>query len=360
MGRVLAVLALVAIAIAVLLIVAPFLLVGALVIMVIAWRRPATLSRVTQHPRMSPVPSSVRSTPMRFAASLLVVTIGLTAASRVIAGPPDGGQPDESPAASTAAEPSADPTATPTPAPTATPRSTTTPSPRATVKPTPRPTPTPTPVPGTAPTGSTERGAVTNVVDGDTIDVVVDGVEIRVRYIGMDTPEVHSGIEWLGPEASAANATLVLGKEVVLEKDVSETDQYGRALRYVWVADGDGWLFVNLELIRLGLAVVTTYPPDVKYVDDVYLPAQADAREAGLGQWGAPPTPVPTPVPTAPPAPSSSCHASYVGYCVTAGIGDWDCAGGSGNGPNYLPVAVQVVGYDEFDLDRDGDGWGCE
>jgi hypothetical protein len=45
---------------------------------------------------------------------------------------------------------------------------------------------------------------------------------------------------------------------------------------------------------------------------------------------------------------------------VTAGIGDWDCASGSGNGPNYLPVTVQVVGHDEYGLDGDGDGYGCE
>ena len=42
------------------------------------------------------------------------------------------------------------------------------------------------------------------------------------------------------------------------------------------------------------------------------------------------------------------------------GIGDYDCAGGSGNGPNYVYGIVEVVGYDEFDLDRDGDGYGCE
>ncbi len=141
---------------------------------------------------------------------------------------------------------------------------------------------------GEEPTGPTEIGLVVNVVDGDTIDVLVDGVEMRVRYIGMDTPEVHSGVEWLGPESSAANARLVEGREVVLEKDVSETDQYGRALRHVWLHDGGEWLLVNLELIRLGFAVVTTYPPDVKYVDDLYLSAQEVARNAGLGQWGAP------------------------------------------------------------------------
>ena len=50
----------------------------------------------------------------------------------------------------------------------------------------------------------------------------------------------------------------------------------------------------------------------------------------------------------------------YVGVCLKQGIGDYDCAGGSGNGPNYIAGPFRVVGYDEFDLDRDGDGMGCE
>ena len=78
-----------------------------------------------------------------------------------------------------------------------------------------------------------------NVVDGDTIDVTVDGVERRVRYIGIDTPEtVHPtrGVELYGKDASACNAQLVEGKTVQLEKDVSETDRYGRLMRYVWLS----------------------------------------------------------------------------------------------------------------------------
>jgi hypothetical protein len=86
------------------------------------------------------------------------------------------------------------------------------------------------------------------------------------------------------------------------------------------------------------------------------------------------PTAVPTPIPTAVPvvvqavvvtpapyvAPPATCHASYVGVCLTPGIGDYDCAGGSGNGPNYIMGPFQVVGYDEYGLDSDGDGTGCE
>jgi cell division septation protein DedD len=70
------------------------------------------------------------------------------------------------------------------------------------------------------------------------------------------------------------------------------------------------------------------------------------------------PTPRPTPRPKSQPKPSN-CHPSYKDACLKMGIGDYDCLGGSGNGPNYIGP-VRVVGPDEFDLDRDGDGYGCE
>ncbi len=56
--------------------------------------------------------------------------------------------------------------------------------------------------------------------------------------------------------------------------------------------------------------------------------------------------------------PVSNCHMSYSG-CLKVNAGDYDCASGSGNGPNYTGP-VQVYGSDPFDLDRDNDGWGCE
>jgi micrococcal nuclease len=225
--------------------------------------------------------------------------------------------------------------------------------------------PEPTPAFGLEPTGPTETGRVVNIVDGDTIDVVVDGVEMRVRYIGMDTPEVHSGVEWLGPEAAAANAELVEGREVVLERDVSETDQYGRALRYVWVADGSGWMLVNLELIRLGFASITTYPPDVKYVDALYVDAQDEAQAAGLGLWGAAPTPPPTPAPTPVPpvaapvplVPQTGCEASYPGICIPIGSADLDC--GEIQWRRFA-VVWNVPNPDPHGFDGDQDGIGCE
>jgi micrococcal nuclease len=150
------------------------------------------------------------------------------------------------------------------------------------------------------------------VIDGVTIEVEIAGKTYKIRYIGIDTPETkhpQKPVEWMGMEAAAKNAELVSGKLVWLEKDVSETDKYGRLLRYVWV----GEVMVNAELVRLGFAKVSTYPPDVKYAD-LFLELQREAREAGLGLWGPtltptllPPTPAErpteTPIPT-PPTPT--------------------------------------------------------
>jgi micrococcal nuclease len=222
------------------------------------------------------------------------------------------------------------------------------------------PTPAPTPVFGREPTGPTQIGQVVNVVDGDTIDVMVDGTKVRVRYIGMDTPETHNGLEWLGPEASAANSHLVMGREVVLEKDVSETDEYGRALRYVWLDDGGTWTLVNLELIKQGFAQITTYPPDVKYVDALYVAAQDAAQAAGLGLWGTPPTPVATappatPVPFAPPP--QNCEPSYPGICIPIGSPDLDCGDISWR---RFTVLWDVPNPDPHRFDGYQDGIGCE
>ena len=124
-----------------------------------------------------------------------------------------------------------------------------------TLSPTATDTPVPTPTATPLPTPTRQEVQVVEVVDGDTIKVSIDGQVCTVRYIGVDTPEA---VEWMGPEARAANKELVEGKTVSLEKDISETDKYGRLLRYVWVGD----LMVNAELVRLGYAQVSTYPPD--------------------------------------------------------------------------------------------------
>tara|TARA_B100000315_G_C14298800_1_gene460885 strand:- start:213 stop:698 length:486 start_codon:yes stop_codon:yes gene_type:complete len=125
---------------------------------------------------------------------------------------------------------------------------------------------------------------VTRVIDGDTIEVNTAGTIRKVRYIGMDTPELNdkrTGVRALAQEATRYNGQLVEGKRVRLEKDISETDRYRRLLRYVYVGD----LFVNAELVRSGYAQVATYPPDVKY-QDLLIQLQREAKEAGRGLWG--------------------------------------------------------------------------
>ena len=136
------------------------------------------------------------------------------------------------------------------------------------------------------PTGPTEVARVASVTDGDTIRVELDGENLAVRYIGIDAPETRDPAEPFGAESTDANERLVAGREVVLERDVSDVDRFGRLLRYVWVDTEEGWILVNHELVRQGMATVVTFPPDVKYHDEVLLPAQREARAAGLGLWG--------------------------------------------------------------------------
>jgi micrococcal nuclease len=136
------------------------------------------------------------------------------------------------------------------------------------------------------------------VVDGDTIKVDWKGAIVSVRYIGMDAPETvrpDTPVAWMGRQASAANTKILArgGGTVYLEKDVSETDQYGRLLRYVWIKANGAWLMVDLELLKVGLAQLDTVPPDVKYTDPWFLDAQAAARRSRIGLWGSTPKPVP-------------------------------------------------------------------
>ncbi|MEE8442976.1 MAG: thermonuclease family protein [Dehalococcoidia bacterium] len=126
------------------------------------------------------------------------------------------------------------------------------------------------PPPGTA--------LVQRVVDGDTI--VLTGGD-RVRYVGIDTPEVTGVPEFFGPEATEANRRLVEGQRVRLERDVSDRDRFDRLLRYVH-ADG---LMVNAELVREGFATALDFPPDNRYLA-CFLALEQEAREAGRGMWG--------------------------------------------------------------------------
>jgi micrococcal nuclease len=148
--------------------------------------------------------------------------------------------------------------------------------------------------------------------------VEISGQTYKLRYIGINTPETvdpRRPVECFGKEASAFNERLVLGRDVGLEKDISETDVYGRLLRYVWLtgpSTGSGQAeMVNATLVREGYAQASSYPPDVKY-QDMFSSLQVEAAEAGRGLWGADcdPTPSPTALSAVPAPASTPTHPS--------------------------------------------------
>lgn len=140
----------------------------------------------------------------------------------------------------------------------------------------------PSPVSVSTSTPSATFAKVTRVIDGDTI--VIDSGQ-KVRYIGMNTPEVEIS-ECFATEASEINKNLVLGNEIKLVKDISETDKYGRLLRYVYVKDENnvGDLFVNDELVKNGSARVETVKPDLKYESE-FVTSEKFAKVNHLGLW---------------------------------------------------------------------------
>lgn len=120
-----------------------------------------------------------------------------------------------------------------------------------------------------------EEARVTQIVDGDTIEVQMDGVGYRVRYVGVNTPERD---ETCYSDATAANTALVRGQTVRMIRDQSNTDQYGRLLRYIFVDDR----FVNAELVANGWAEAVEYNPDRRYTANFRI-LEAEARAAGRG-----------------------------------------------------------------------------
>ncbi len=119
---------------------------------------------------------------------------------------------------------------------------------------------------------------VISITDGDTIQVLVDGVKSPVRYIGIDSPERgQPGYQ----TATQLNALLVQGQTVYLESDVSDTDSFDRLLRYIWLLDGR---MVNEELARLGVVVPVNYPPDTAYSERLAEAATA-AWQSNAGFW---------------------------------------------------------------------------
>jgi micrococcal nuclease len=125
-----------------------------------------------------------------------------------------------------------------------------------------------------SPSNEKEKYIVTHIVDGDTFDISTGE---RVRMIGIDTPERG---EYFYKEATNRLDELIGNKKVILIKDVSETDKYGRILRHVYIDD----IWINKQMIEEGFARFVTFPPDVAHVEE-FRDAQKNARENNLGLW---------------------------------------------------------------------------
>ena len=142
------------------------------------------------------------------------------------------------------------------------------------------------PVGADPPPGSSAQAIVVRVVDGDTIRAKIGRRVERVRFIGMDTPEVvkpNTPVQCFGREASAlTKALLPEGSVIHLVADVEARDRYRRLLAYVY-RDLDG-AFVNLLLVEEGYAVPYTYPPNVAHADD-FVAAAGRARDERRGLW---------------------------------------------------------------------------
>lgn len=207
---------------------------------------------------------------------------------------------------------------------------------------------------------------VVKVVDGDTI-TLSDGRTIR--YIGIDTPETvdpRKAVQCYGKEASDKNKELVEGKEVRLEKDVSEYDKYKRTLRYIYIGD----IFVNDYLVRNGYAKSSSYPPDIKHQEQ-FREAEQEARENKRGMWSdvcTLPSPTPKPIPTATITTGTTSTPATTQAKTTTTTTNASCSGPDKDCSDFSTQAEAQAFYiscggpasDPHRLDRERDGRACE
>ncbi len=141
-------------------------------------------------------------------------------------------------------------------------------------------------IPDCSNTKTNSVGTVRSVIDGDTIDVSIQGVKARVRLIGVDTPETKhptKQVSCYGPEASRyVNTLLPKGTKVVLRPDKETKDRYGRMLAYVYIQHIG--LFINLDLVQKGFAIPMKFYPNVLHAYE-FDKAADKAKTAKVGLW---------------------------------------------------------------------------
>lgn len=141
---------------------------------------------------------------------------------------------------------------------------------------------------------SFQKAKVTKVIDGDTIKVDIDGKVYKVRFIGINCPEIGQNEEFFGKEAYEFSKEKLDDREIFLQKDVSETDKYGRLLRYVWLEkpkdlnnptkDEIRDFSINGILVREGYAKANYYPPDTSYTKFLK-EIEKQAKKENLSMW---------------------------------------------------------------------------
>ena len=197
----------------------------------------------------------------------------------------------------------------------------------------------------------TQRGTVTYVVDGDTVDVrLANGKRERVRVLGIDTPE-RGACHFT--QASARTRSLALGKAVVLRGDRTQDtrDRYGRLLAYVWLPGGKD---LGYQLVAGGFAKVYVFDAAFGRLS-AYRRAELLAQRAPRGVWKACGGDRPKTIAEPPNGGAGQgCQAGYSPCLPVVGDLDWADVRALGKAP------VRVTGADPYRLDGDGDGWGCE
>ena len=225
---------------------------------------------------------------------------------------------------------------------------------------------------------------VTRVIDGDTIEVSIEGKTEKVRLIGVDTPETvdpRKTVQCFGEKASKVTKDALINQTVWLESDSTQgdRDKYSRLLRYVWTDDGT--VDFGKVLISTGFAYEYTYNTPYKYQSS-YKQAQSEAEQNKKGLWAdgaCPITPTITKTPTAVPTKATTIKptstptkttttntsTSTSGNCKYSCSGpDRDCSDFSSHAEaqTFFNCCGFTAEYDPMKLDSTGigDGIACE
>lgn len=188
-----------------------------------------------------------------------------------------------------------------------------------------------------------QNAQVLKVIDGVTIEVLLDGQTRAVRYLGIDLPAVAPRLD-SADLAKAYNSQLVAGKIVQLARDQSDANETGQLLRYVLA----GGVFVNRVMVENGYAIANSLPPNVSCAL-VFQQAEEQARQALRGVWGATPTPTRTPLP---PTATVAVSGTIKINLISAEGKSWQDANEFVEIKNTSSFPIQLQGWTLNDADR--------